>query len=462
MISEQISRAKIRLGDWYRWNFEWRNIPQAILVDEIPTGDWGGCQLFIHDINNDGKPEFLWLQSCGIFKSKLYLNGNNARSEYLSQYGQDHFCLTATSPSGELFWQIGKPYSGSAPYLSHATERMITCCDLDGDGKIEVITFNGSDELLVLDGISGSIKDSMRLPADNFAIVKFGRTGTGAGDLHLLVGVMADAYPPYSYANPWLFFDPQLDLVHEGEYIGSGHQIIPFDPDQDGQDEFLIGYQFVDTDGQVIWTLDDWSEKSILPIEQHVDHAEIYWSDRKWFAALSGSDEQYWIDSSGKTIWKRKLPHPQYCILGHEAGELRIFVINQREGMSCFDAKGEEIWQGIIPENWPKGRPRNAFHPRPIHVTIPADKVTLIQGDSSAKELILYKEGGWPYVINFRGQPVYRFTPGDLCKIQSLDTPITRINNLGLSYEAEVYDVNGDGRQEVIIYNREFASIYSF
>lgn len=457
-MPDSLTRLRVRLGDWYRWHVTWRTIPRAWLVREIALHDWGGCQLFIHDINNDGKPEFLWLQSTGIFKSRLYSQDNSVNSKLLSAHGQGLFCLTATDQSGTILWQVGQPYVGSDPYLSHAPEKMVCCYDVDGDGRTEVLALNGEDALLILDGCTGSIKNSAHLPADNFAVVACGKSGPGSGDVVVLVGVMADAYPPHNYANPWLFLDSTLHVIHHGEYLGAGHHVAIFDANGDGCDEFLIGYQLVDSHGKVVWTVDQWKGKPINPIEQHVDHVEICWIGDRWFAALAGSDKQYWIDSTGRTLWAHKLPHPQFCVVGHSESGLRIFVINQRESMHCFDMSGNEVWRGLLPENWPMGRPSGTFEPRPIHCGVPAS--ILRTGDRILGDLIVYKEGGWPYAVNFYGQPILTFPFTERARKPNFHWPFGRINDVGLAFEAETCDLDGDSRDEIVIYDRQYAWLY--
>lgn len=437
--------------DWYYWHVKWRSIPHARLLREVPLQDWGGCQLFIEDINDDGELEFLWLQSAGIFKSGVYSLGKR----YLPS--RRVFCLTATDQAGLVLWQVGKPYDGEDPYLSHATERMVCCCDVDGDGSTEVLVVNSTDELLVLDGRTGLTKNSTRLPADNFTAVACGRSGPGAGDVVVLVGVTADAYPPHSYANPWVLFNCKLDMIHKEDYLGAGHHVAVFDADGDGCDEFLIGYQLVNRIGEVLWTVDQCQGESINSLEQHVDHVEICWIGGQWFAAIAGSDKQYWVDSAGHALWARELPHPQYCAVGHTEAGLRVFVLNQRESMNCFDTSGKEIWHGLLPEFWPMGRPAGALGPRPIHCGVPA--VTLRTGAES-DDLLVYKEGGWPYAIDFQGQMAFMFPFTARIQKPHVHSPHSRINNIGLSFEVEVSDLNADGYDEVVIYDRRFAWLY--
>ena len=442
-----------RLGAAYGWNLKWRNVPEARLISELPLGEWGGSHLFVADINDDGVPEFLWLQSAGMFKSNIYL----ASKAFLRSQREPIFCLTATDIRGNVLWQAGRPYSGSEPYVSHATDCMVHCADVDNDGHTEVLTFDGSDGLLMLDGQTGRTRKHVKLPSDNFAVMSSAPSRLVAGGVAIVVGVCDRAYEPHDYGNPWLFLDKDLEIVAQGDYLGAGHHVAVLYDADGGDSVFLIGYQLIDGLGRVLWTVDRWVGRSIDAEAQHVDYPEVFWVDGRWYAALAGSDRLYCIDEHGRTLWERELPHPQCCAFGKHGSEHCIFVVNQREVMNCFDLRGNELWSGVLPENWPGGRPsRKAFGPRPIHLDEPVIKV---RSAGVRPDYLLYKEGGWPYGINWFGKPVVKYQfPANARKRST--SSYRRINDIGLSYEAVACDLDRDGDDEVVIYDRRFAWIY--
>jgi len=455
-IKRYLRKIFTKVKDYYRYHVEWINKPKAKLVIEFDTKDWGGCQLFVGDINNDGEKEFLWLQSLGIFKSRLFDNINPIMDKNILKHGSNTFCLTATDKNGNVLWQIGHPYEGKKPYISHATEQMVEIADVDGNGEIEVLVLNSCDELLMLQASTGRIKNRVKLPLDNFATIVTGIVNPTTSERIILVGVSDKSYTPYSYANPWLILDSSLNILSTNEYKGAGHNVAVLDADRDDQDEFIIGYQLVDTSGDVIWTLDEWLNKEINPQQQHADFIDKIFDDDEWFAAIAGSDKQYWVNSKGKTIWSKQLVHPQFCVIGEDNMSKRIFVFNQRHNMQCFDQMGFLLWEGLLPENWPKGRPPGAYISRPIHCNIPAIKIDI----KLENNLLIYKEGGWPYITDFYGNIKIIIPFSGKYKQPKYITSWKRLNDIGLSYEVEISDLDNDGCGEIIVYNREHVWIY--
>jgi len=254
-----------------------------------------------------------------------------------------------------------------------------------------------------------------------------------------------------------MILNNEFEIIKNSDYKGAGHYIAVDDVNQDGSPEILIGYQLVNLDGEVIWTLDCWQKREIDPQGQHVDHVAAQWIDGKWYAAIAGSDMLYFINAQGKALWTKELPHPQYCLVGNYQGEKRIFVLNQRKMMNSFRMDGSEAWRGVLPENWPVGKPECRKPERPIHMDDPA---ALVPGKDGKNDYILYKEGGWPYLIDFNGKIVKRFPHTKSIRAKKPALPFHRINDIGLSYEAEVSDINNDQKPEILIYNREYLWIY--
>lgn len=445
-----IKRRVINKFKLYRDSLFWKKIPELMLRKEIYLGNFGGSRLFIHDIDGDGKKEFLFLQTAGMFKAKLFQEFPEIKKYMDSVYQGEVFCLTATDDNGNIIWQTGVPQEEKKAYLCHAPEKMLAFGDVNGDGIDEILVLDAVDNLLILEASTGRVIDKIKLPNDTFSIVYYTRTGCNLSDFIILVGVMDRSYN-HSYANPWLIIDSNFKIVSNRDYLGAGHNVAIEDFNNDGIPELLIGYQLVNANGEVIWTLDIWQGREINSIEQHADNIEVFKEGDTWLASVSGSDSQYLFDLNGKTVWKKQLPHPQCSVIGEYKGEKRIFVANQRECMNSFSVAGVEKWKGLLPEYWPKGKPYLKSPARPIHINDPMNLIKQVESD-----LILYKEGGWPYLCDFDGKVVFKlFFPTNADK-RHREHDFRRINDIGLSYDAEVVTNSNDLSVDVFIYDRNY------
>lgn len=81
--------------------------PEAARYAELALAPFGGVP-FVHDLDRDGADDILWLQSPGLFHSRVF--DKPPWNTYITPEERDHFCLTATRATGEVLWQIGAPW----------------------------------------------------------------------------------------------------------------------------------------------------------------------------------------------------------------------------------------------------------------------------------------------------------------------------------------------------------------
>lgn len=60
-----------------------------------------------------------------------------------------------------------------------------------------------------------------------------------------------------------MFFDGHLNLLKQFDLKGTGHAPLIGDFDDDGYDEFVIGYNMIDHDLKYLWTMDYWFGRKI-------------------------------------------------------------------------------------------------------------------------------------------------------------------------------------------------------
>lgn len=420
---------------------------EITLLNRTSIEPYGGYQFFA-DVNGDGEKEILCLQAAGIFYSRVH----SVRGS-----GRQHFCLTALTSQGELLWQVGTPWSGSEPFLTHCAERSLDVADINGDGYPEVLCLQGT-ALLVLDGRTGVVLSKVDLPADNFAIVAAAKTGPGADEYTILVQNSEKAYPPHTYGNPCLFFSANLDLLDTRELRGAGHLPLVSDLDGDGYDEFIIGYNWLDHDLSVRFIFDPQVEEYDPP-EHHVDALAVDGQPVRKLA-LAASEYVYIVDDQGDLLWSRELPHPQQChftMMRDDVPGPQVFVHNKRDRLQLFSADGSLIWEVWPEEYWPLGKPsavRMKFHQAMPTFILPG----VLPGGMDA---LLYSEGGWPYIVDGSGRCIAHLPHDEYCRQDFGEVP-GRPDDFGYSFNSMVFaDDLGPGKHRVYVFDRRYVWEYA-
>ena len=120
---------------------------EPILIGSIDLSRAGkNCKVLIGDINCDGRMELVCVQSNG---------GIDAR--YVPY---EVTCVTAFALTGELLWQTGTPMEEPGGFGADFPAQIF---DLDGDGRLEVLT-GREGKFRLLDGADGSVKKEFSLP----------------------------------------------------------------------------------------------------------------------------------------------------------------------------------------------------------------------------------------------------------------------------------------------------------
>jgi Rhamnogalacturonan lyase family 11, C-terminal domain len=426
------------------------------LISECSLAKHGGIP-FPVDLDGDGRAEILWLQSPGLFHSKVF--DKPPWQGRFSDEERAHFCLTATDAQGKVLWRIGEPWQGERPFVTHSAERALDFADIDGDGALEIVCVR-RDEVLVINATTGEIKRSTKAPADNPQIVQLAHTGPGPGDWTILVKNAESAYPPHEYANPAWFYSPDLTLLKTADYLGAGHMPVVADVDGDGFDEFIVGFNLVDHDLATVWTFQPVPEDIWDAGEMHADDIVLGELGGKPCVVVAASDTFYVLDAAtGELLWKRKGTHPQHCQIGRFMPGLdgtQAFVHNKRAELQLFDAKGEELWQMMPPRNFPLGA-AEPCKKQQFHVFDPTTQLCGMGPEGT--DLLIFTDGGWPYVIDGTGKRCLELPYTENTKQDWGDVP-GRPDDYGYGFYARVADFDGDGAVEVLINDRRFTWLY--
>jgi hypothetical protein len=214
--------------------------PKPKLWKKFETPVFGaGRNVRFGDLDGDGVPDMLIAQSIP-----------RIRGDGFDQIS----CLTAVTLDGKILWQKGRPdprnglLTNDTPFQIH---------DIDGDGRNEVVVARDF-QLQILDGRTGEVRQWVWMPkmpsadrerpyeaevGDSIAFVNF----SGNPARHEIL--VKDRYTHF-----WIY-NNKLELLWKGDGQ-TGHYPYPFDIDGSGRDKMMIGYALWDSPGHQLWSHD--------------------------------------------------------------------------------------------------------------------------------------------------------------------------------------------------------------
>ena len=308
------------------------------LVRSLDVQDFGAETVRVGDLNGDGAPDLLFVQS---------LRGPRRIT-----------CLTATTIHGDVLWQTGTPCAANGELYS---DLPVQIYDWDGDGHNEVLhvrqaeylqvaarpdgvverapAYGGTATMVVLDGQTGQPKDEFALPApadDSFLFADL--TGQGC---------RRDLVVKDRYWNMW-------GVAHAGEvlwhYEGSvGHFPAYGDVDGDGCDEIFVGFALVDHDGTALF------EHDAAGAHQDAAYA-VRLADGSW-RLVFGNHGLHCLTVAGEELWSHPLAEAQHVVVGRfrDDSELQCAVMDRGQPrpdgtrmaatLYLYDLQGREIWR---------------------------------------------------------------------------------------------------------------------
>jgi hypothetical protein len=387
--------------------------PQPRLWRKFETPRFGaGRNVRMGDLDNDGELDLLIAQNIPRVRGDAF----------------DHIsCLTAVNLHGKVLWQSGRPdprnglLTNDTPFQIH---------DIDGDGQNEVVLVRDF-RLQILEGKTGKVRHSTWMPPVP-SNQKERPYELNSGDCIAFVNVSGgngrrDILFKDRYRNFWVY-SSRLEPLWQGEGQ-TGHFPYPVDINGDGRDEILIGFAMWDHAGRQIWSRD-------AEIRDHADGAAMANLSADPSAApryyTTASDEGFILfDGSGKTLKHVRIGHAQNPAIGKfrpDIPGLQCMTVNfwRNPGIvTLFDFEGNIVAQD-----------------EPIHTGSPMLPVNW-RGDGT--EFVLLsgnsREGG---MIDGHLRRVVMF-PED--------------GHPDLA--ANVADVTGDARDEILLWDTERVCIYT-
>ena len=180
---------------------------EARLLWEVDVGDFGGDELFVTDLNGDGRPELLLRQCAGNGRTESVFKRFGPRG-FFTEEERYLDCVAAIDLEGKLLWRVGEPHRGEDPYYCHGSGGF-GVARLEGGPLPDALAVRW-DTLTVLDGCSGEVKSERKFPADNFNdVVPMSLKGDPSRQ-QVMVKVGGAAYSPYKLGNPAVVLDSDL------------------------------------------------------------------------------------------------------------------------------------------------------------------------------------------------------------------------------------------------------------
>lgn len=263
------------------------------LIKKISLGNFGsGRQLRI--ARQDNKTYFILAQH-----QKRVMRDSFARLSSLTCFDLD----------GNVLWQKGEP-------LNDVEHTLISCdlpfqiTDFNGDGKLEVI-YSIDFKIYVCDLLTGKvIKSGLGPIIENDPLVKnepfyyLNLDGLRVADFEGL-GYQGDLVVKDRYQNVWAL-DSNFKLLWRYHHKNTGHFPYIYDFDSDGKDEMLCGYDLVNSDGKILWSLpynsDHTDEIIYAPLEPNGD---------KYFVLASGNEGMNVVNINGEVVKHNEIGHAQ-------------------------------------------------------------------------------------------------------------------------------------------------------
>lgn len=242
----------------------------------------------------DGKPIFLIAQH-----QKRMIRDSFARLS----------CLTAFDIDGNVLWQKGEE-NNSFDNTLISCDLPFQIADINNDGRYEVI-YSMDFEVIICDLLTGEVIKSMPTPVvKNDPLVKnepFYRLNVDAirvADFEGL-GYKGDFIIKDRYQNVWAY-NNKMELMWRYHNKNTGHFPYIYDFDNDGKDEMFVGYDMIDHNGEMVFSLPMNSDHT-----DEIIYASLHKEHPKRLILASGNEGFNIVNIDGTIFKHNEIGHAQ-------------------------------------------------------------------------------------------------------------------------------------------------------
>lgn len=218
-------------------------------------------------------------------------------------------CLTCFDLNGTVLWQKGEPHACfDNAYIS--CDLPFQIADINHDGKFEVI-YSMDFEIIVCDLLTGL--ELKRIPTPviyqdelvkNEPFYRLNVDAIRVADFEGL-GYKGDFIVKDRYQNIWAF-NHHFEVMWRYHHKNTGHFPYIEDFDGDGKDEMFVGYDLIDHDGTMIFS---------LPMDtDHTDeiiYARLHAKEPKRLILASGNEGMNIVNLDGTIYCHNEIGHAQ-------------------------------------------------------------------------------------------------------------------------------------------------------
>lgn len=323
-LNEELKEKEIKRLEEKR-----KEYPSLELIKKIDLKNFGtGRQLRIAKQND--KVYFLMAQH-----QKRYIRDSFARLS----------CLTCFDIDGNVLWQKGEA-NNSFDNTMISCDLPFQVADVNNDGKLEVI-YSMDFMIYWVDLLTGQLIDSMPTPVikddpkvKNEPYYRLNVDAIRVADFEGL-GYKGNFIIKDRYQNVWAY-NHKHELMWRYNHKNTGHFPYIYDFDNDGKDEMFVGYDLIDDDGTMLFSLPMNSDHT-----DEIIYASLKEGEPKRLILASGN-EGFNIANIDGTIYKHnEIGHAQRISVSkydNDLDGLQIIATAFWGGdgiISIYDYKGE-------------------------------------------------------------------------------------------------------------------------